>query len=68
MRTGHNNCEFGVLPGTLSMNVMKPAGSRWTTAAGPGDCQLQNLLDDEAKTGHVKVMVSVEIYSEGQAS
>jgi hypothetical protein len=29
MQMGANNCDFGVLPGYLSFNVMKPVGERW---------------------------------------
>lgn len=52
---GASNCDYGVLPGYLSFNVMNPAGARWKTAASM--CQLQNLLLDDAPTGPVKVML-----------
>jgi hypothetical protein len=29
MHMGANHCDFGVLPGYLSFNVMKPVGERW---------------------------------------
>lgn len=29
MHTGANHCDYGVLPGYLSFNVMKPVGERW---------------------------------------
>jgi hypothetical protein len=48
-------CQYGSLPGVLSFNVMKPAGSRWQTAVP--NCQLHNLLMSSAQMGHVKVLV-----------
>jgi len=29
MHMGANHCDYGVLPGYLSFNVMKPVGERW---------------------------------------
>jgi hypothetical protein len=29
MHMGANHCDYGVLPGQLSFNVMKPVGERW---------------------------------------
>jgi hypothetical protein len=54
-QTGAGNCEYGLLPGFLSLNVMKPAGARFQTASS--QCALTNLMAPDAPTGRVKVMV-----------
>ncbi|WIA34437.1 hypothetical protein OEZ86_012771 [Tetradesmus obliquus] len=48
-------CQYGSLPGVLSFNVMKPAGSRWQTALPK--CQLDNLLMPSSQMGDVKVLL-----------
>uniref|UniRef100_A0A383W942 Uncharacterized protein n=1 Tax=Tetradesmus obliquus TaxID=3088 RepID=A0A383W942_TETOB len=48
-------CQYGSLPGVLSFNVMKPAGSRWQTALPK--CHLANLLMPSSEIGDVKVLL-----------
>lgn len=41
MGMGANQCDFGVLPGYLSFNVMKPVGERWQVRH-PDKCILRD--------------------------
>jgi hypothetical protein len=55
MQHDEHYCDFGVLPGFLSFNVMKLPGTRWQTAVE--GCQLNNLLQPTSAVGDTRVLV-----------